>query len=298
MYFKNRAEAGQKLAAALARYKSSRPIVMALPRGGVPVAAEVAEALGAPLGIILVRKIGAPQQPELAVGAVVDGQNPVIVRNPDVLAWTHTSEAQFQQICKQELAEIERRRKVFLGNRAPLNLEGRVTIVIDDGIATGATMRVALEAMRKHNPKKLVLAVPVASQHALRELRALSDEIVSLTDLGTAGAVGMFYDDFEQLSDSDVTHVLDRLSAPRAAHAQEISSELIRIIAGDIDASSISEILRLKPSIVEIEDAAHWARGDGDIPGKQRHMLRGNAAAIYDILMADEDEPESGRVPS
>jgi predicted phosphoribosyltransferase len=293
MRFKDRADAGEKLAKALARYKSEDPIVMALPRGGVPVAAKVAEALNAPLGIILVRKIGAPSQPELALGAVVDGNEPVIVHNPHVMAWTGTSDDEFQQICKRELAEIERRRDIFLGNRPSLKPEGRVTIVIDDGIATGATTRVALRAMRMHHPKKLVLAAPVAPASAMQDLLELADDVVTLTNLEPMGAVGYFYDDFEQLTDRDVTNILSRFTeAGRSSPQSRIDAAQIRSIAGDIDEAKISEILRLKPNAAEIQEAVRWALGDGDILGKRGHVLDGKAAAIYDILTADEDEEE------
>jgi predicted phosphoribosyltransferase len=201
----------------LSAYKSQNPIVLALPRGGVPVAAEVAEQLAAPLDIILVRKIGAPIQPELALGAVVDGGRPIIVRNPDVIRLTGTTESQFQAICEEELAEIERRRRLFLGSRQPLNPEGRVAIVIDDGIATGATMRAALLATRMRNPKKLVLAVPVAAPSTLEELRPEVDDIVCLASPEHFEAVGYFYTDFRQLTDEDVSEILTRVSAGQTA---------------------------------------------------------------------------------
>jgi predicted phosphoribosyltransferase len=153
MPFRDRTDAGGKLATALLSYRDQHPIILALPRGGVPVAAEVAKALRAPLDLILVRKIGAPVAPELAVGAVVDGGSPTIVRNPEIIRLTDTSEIQFQRICKKELAEIERRRHLFLGNRPPIDPRGRVVIVIDDGIATGATTRAALSAIRTRHPK-------------------------------------------------------------------------------------------------------------------------------------------------
>ncbi len=222
MRFKNRRDAGKMLAAALLRYRDEKPVVMALPRGGVPVAAEVARAFGAPLGVILVRKIGAPSQPELALGAVVDGAKPVVVRNAGLIAKTGTSPEKFDAICKQELAEIERRRPVFLGKHRPLDPSGRVTIVIDDGVATGATMRVALQAMRMHAPLKLVAAVPVAAPDAISEMRELADDAVWLTALEDFSSVGEFYDDFRQLADDDVTDILDRFNEtpPRADAGQ------------------------------------------------------------------------------
>jgi putative phosphoribosyl transferase len=217
MRFRDRSDAGRELASGLLSYKTQRPIVLALPRGGVPVAAEVAAQLGAPLDVILVRKIGAPAQPELALGAVVDGCSPVIVRNPEIIRLARVSEPQFQTICDRELSEIERRRKRFLGTRKPLSPEGRVTIVIDDGIATGATMRAALHATRMHNPKKLILAVPVASAETLEELRNEVDDIVCLECPEHFEAVGYFYADFHQLTDDEVTKILVRFPAEPTA---------------------------------------------------------------------------------
>ena len=167
MTFRNRADAGRKLAAALAAYKDERPVVLALPRGGVPVAAEVAAALDAPLDLVLVRKLGVPIQPELAMGAVVDGTAPIVVRNEDVIRLTGVSEEDMQAVCAEELAEIERRRGRYLGTRARVDIAGRVAIVVDDGIATGATTRAALRALRLRSPKKLILAVPVAPTETL-----------------------------------------------------------------------------------------------------------------------------------
>jgi len=208
MRFRDRVDAGRRLAAALAKYKNLDPLILALPRGGVAVAAEVAEAFQAPLDIILVRKIGAPYQPELALGAIVDGNEPVIVRNPRIIEGTATDENTFRSLCQDELKEIERRRKLYASERGSLELRGRVVIVVDDGIATGATARAALRALRARSPEKLVLAVPVAPRDALQEFREMADDVVCLTDLGLAGAIGFFYDDFRQMTDKDVIDTL------------------------------------------------------------------------------------------
>ena len=210
MPFIDRTDAGQRLAKALARYKAQRPVVLALPRGGVPVAAEVATALDAPLDLILVRKIGVPFQPELAMGAVVDGVKPVIVRNEEVIQLSGVSEADFNAIRDEQLAEIERRRKLYLGDRPHPNVSGRTVIVVDDGIATGATTRAALHAIRMRKPSKLVLAVPVAPTDTLKELRDEADDIVCLEDYEEFGAIGLFYSDFRQVSDTEVIAILAR----------------------------------------------------------------------------------------
>ena len=208
MPFLNRSEAGRKLAGALAQYKNQGAIVLALPRGGVPVAKEVAAALAASLDLILVRKIGVPVQSELAMGAVVDGPDPLTVRNEDVIRLAGVTETEFEAVRDRELAEIRRRRAEYIGKRAHPELAGRVVIVVDDGIATGATTRAALRAVRKRNPAKLVLAVPVAPTSSLSELSDEADEIVCLEDHEVFGAIGFFYSDFGQVSDQEVKEIL------------------------------------------------------------------------------------------
>ena len=192
MSFKDRIEAGRKLATALAAYRNQHPVVLALPRGGVPVAAEVASALKAPLDLILVRKIGVPTQPELAMGAVVDGGEPIIVRNEDVIGLAGISESDFKVACDSELAEIERRRQRYLGTRPRAEVTARTAIVIDDGVATGATTRAALQATRRRKPKRLVLAVPVAPTDTLSALRSDADDVVCLEDHEFFGAIGFY----------------------------------------------------------------------------------------------------------
>lgn len=216
MSFSDRTDAGRQLAQALARFKGKSVYVYALPRGGVPVAAEIAAALDAPLDLLLVRKIGAPVQPELAIGAVVDGGAPIVVRNEEVIQATGTREDEFQAICKRELAEIERRRRKYLQGRPALDPEGRIAIVVDDGIATGATMRAALQATRKRKPRLLVLAVPVAAADSLDALREEVDEVVCLEVPRYFGALGAFYEDFRQLSDDDVIDALAHFPARKA----------------------------------------------------------------------------------
>ena len=213
MRFKNRSEAGRRLAEALADYKDQRAVVLALPRGGVPVAAEVAAALDAPLDLILVRKIGVPMQPELAMGAVVDGAAPLVVRNEDVIQLAGVNESEFKAVCDGELAEIERRRRYYLGHRDRIDVNGRVAIVIDDGIATGATTRAALRATRMRGPKKLVLAVPVAPSDTVAAMREEADDVVCLEDHEFFGAIGFYYADFRQITDQEVIETLARFPA-------------------------------------------------------------------------------------
>ncbi len=214
MSFQNRTDAGRRLAKALQGYRQQQPVVLALPRGGVPVAAEVSAALGAPLDLVIARKIGVPDQPELAMGAVAEGAEPAIVRNEDVIVLAGISNAEFNAVCKRERLEIERRRRLYVGDRAPVEVEGRTAIVIDDGIATGATMRAAVLAVRTHKPKKVVLAVPVAPTSTIEELRRDVDDVVCLESHEVFGAIGFFYRDFRQVSDEEV---IDLLARSRAA---------------------------------------------------------------------------------
>jgi putative phosphoribosyl transferase len=213
MSFENRLDAGRRLAHALASYKGQHPVILALPRGGVPVAAEVAAALEAPLDLILVRKIGVPVQPELAMGAVVDGGAPIVVRNEDVIRLSGVDESEFEAICDSELAEIERRRRRYLGDRPPIDVAGRVAIIIDDGVATGATTRAALRATRMRKPSRLVLAVPVAPTSTLAEMREEADEVVCLEDYEFFGAIGFYYADFRQTADQEVIDAMARFPA-------------------------------------------------------------------------------------
>lgn len=208
MLFRDRQDAGRQLAAALEGYRGRDCVVLALPRGGVPVAAEVAQALDAPLDLLLVRKIGAPQQPELAIGAVIDGGTPIIVRDENMIRLTGASSAQFEALCAREMAEIERRRRHYLGGRPPESLRGRIAIVIDDGLATGNTMHAALRGARQRQPRELVMAVPVAPPDSLRNFQGEADRIVCLATPDPFGAVGYFYDDFDQVSDDEVIQLM------------------------------------------------------------------------------------------
>lgn len=214
MPFKNRSDAGRKLAARLAHYKGQPIVLLALPRGGVPVAAEVAVALGAPIDLVLVRKIGVPAQPELAMGAIVDGDPPITVRNEDVVQFAGVDESTFQAVRDRESAEIERRRRLYLGDRDRLSVKDKIAIVIDDGIATGATTRAALRAIRMRQPKKLILAVPVGPFDTIEALREEADEVLCLEIYADFGAIGYFYDDFRQTTDQEVIDILARFSGP------------------------------------------------------------------------------------
>lgn len=211
--FANRAEAGRALAEALKKKALPDPVVLALPRGGVPVAAEIARALNAPLDLVLVRKIGVPYQPELAAGAVVDGAEPEVVLNDDVCAMAGLSREDIDAQAEVELKEIARRAKLYLGDRPRAPIKGRTAIIVDDGIATGASMRAVIHAVRRREPKALILAVPVAPPETLESLQADADEVVCLEAPYPFYAIGLYYRDFHQVPDDEVVRILAELPA-------------------------------------------------------------------------------------
>jgi putative phosphoribosyl transferase len=223
--FRDRTDAGEKLAIRLQHLKQERPVVIALPRGGVPVAFEVAKALEAPLDIILIRKIGAPGQPELAVGAVTDGDRAEVVINKDIAQATGASADYIERQKEAELKRIEERRaRYFTGIPRP-DIEGRTVIVIDDGIATGATMRVAVKAFARRGAKRLVVAVPVAPPDTVESLRQEVDEVVCLDVPEFFHAVGAFYRDFTQTKDEDVIDLLERAAVFHRPHSRLSGSD-------------------------------------------------------------------------
>ncbi len=213
MMLSDRRDAGRQLAKRLLLRNYENPVVLALPRGGVPVGYEIALALAAPLDLILVRKIGAPQQEELAVGAIADGDQPEWVTDPQRIQDLGITEVYFDQAKATALREIERRRRAYCGDRSPADVAGRTAIVVDDGIATGSTMRAALLAVRRRKPAKLVLVVPVAPDDTLRRLCHDVDEVVCLETPADFYAVGQFYEDFSQLRDEEVTALLTQAHA-------------------------------------------------------------------------------------
>jgi putative phosphoribosyl transferase len=216
--FADRTSAGVRLAGAVSALvrehpEIADPVLLALPRGGVPVAIEIARALRAPLDLVMVRKIGVPWHPELAAAAVVDGDEPELVVNADVVAMARMSEAQLEAAERRELAEIDRRRSLYLGGRAPAAVEGRDAIVVDDGVATGATTRAALRGVRRKGPRSLTLAVPVAPRETVEKLAAEVDHLICLATPSPFSAIGNHYANFTQVSDDEVIAMLREAEA-------------------------------------------------------------------------------------
>jgi len=211
--FADRVDAGQRLGARLREFieqecAGDEAVVLALPRGGVPVAYEVSKALGSPLDVFVVRKLGAPQQPELAMGAIASGGVRVI--NDEVVRALRITPEQLADTAERETRELERREHAYRGDRAPLDVKGKCVLLVDDGVATGYTMRAAVAALRQREPKKIIIAAPVAAQDTCEELKRHADAVVCLTTPYDFAAVGQWYRYFDQTSDEEVRILLER----------------------------------------------------------------------------------------
>lgn len=206
--FNDRKQAGEELAEMLAGMQIEDPVVLALPRGGVPVAREIARRLSAPLDLISVRKIGAPSQPELAIGAVVDGDPPIIVMNDELVSAIGFDQTELDAITDIKVSELQKRRRLYMGGRQPLPLKDRSAIVVDDGIATGASLEAALAGLKHRQPVRIILAVPVAPVSTLRKFQMLVDDVVCLETPEPFHAVGLHYRMFQQVSDQEVISTL------------------------------------------------------------------------------------------
>jgi len=209
--FEDRRHAGSELAARLSQYKGRDDVlVLALPRGGVPVASEVARALHAPLDIFLVRKLGVPGHRELAMGAIASGG--IRVLNDDVVQWYGIPGVVIDEVAREEQAELERRERAYRHGRPPVNVRGRTVLLVDDGLATGSTMKAAVKAMRSHEPATVVVAVPVGAPDTCRELASIADEVVCVRMPEPFAAVGQWYHDFSQTTDEEVSALLHEAS--------------------------------------------------------------------------------------
>lgn len=224
MRFADRRDAGQRLAAELKARALPDPVVLALPRGGVPVGYEVAAALKAPLDVLLVRKLGAPGYEEFGIGAVVDGVQPQLVLNAEAIEALQISPAYIEAERDRQLAEIERRRRLYSGSTPAESVQGRTAIVVDDGVATGGTLLAALYALKRASPRHIVLAVPVAPPDTLQKLAVQVDEVVCLAAPVDFRAVGAYYDNFDQTSDEEVIALLRNQRARMLAERHDVRS--------------------------------------------------------------------------
>jgi putative phosphoribosyl transferase len=203
--FRNRQDAGQKLASELSKLNLHKPIVLALPRGGVPVAIEISRALKAPIDLVIVRKVGAPGNPELAIAAIVDGNPPDVVLNREIIEAYGLDDAELRALIDRERPELARRKMVYRGGRRqPASIGGKTVIVVDDGVATGTTMKAVVRALKRRSPREIIVAVPVAPPDSAAELAREADRIVCLSQPARFQVLGYYYRDFPQLSDDDV----------------------------------------------------------------------------------------------
>ncbi|QNE76366.1 phosphoribosyltransferase [Streptomyces finlayi] len=288
MLFTDRTTAGLQLAEALRHLAKERPVVLGLPRGGVPVAFEVARALGAPLDVIVVRKLGVPYRPELGFGAI--GEDGVKVINEEIVRRAGVSEQEAASVERAEQAELTRRARAFRAGRPRVPLEGRTVILVDDGIATGATAEAACEVVREHGAARVVLAVPVAPPSAVERLRARADDVVCLSAPALFSAVGEWYRDFSQTPDEEVVALL-----ARAAHRGTAPDRPVRTTEAEVTADGLT----LPGELALPEDAGAvvvFAHGSGS----SRHSPRNRAVAdglnraglgtlLFDLLVPEEE---------
>lgn len=217
--FHDRQEAGRELAGELARLGLADPVVLALPRGGAPVAAEIARTLNAPLDLVIVRKVGAPDNSELAVAAIVDGSPPDIVLNREIIEAYGLDDSELRLLINRERPELERRRLAYRHGRQAKSISGKTAILVDDGAATGTTMKVAIRALRRRSPREIVVALPVAPPDTIVELAREADRVVCLRQPARFRALGFHYQHFPQLTDDQV------IAAIRNAGQQEVAAD-------------------------------------------------------------------------
>lgn len=281
--FQDRRDAGRRLAERIEHLREDDPVVVGLPRGGVPVAFEVARALHATLDVIVVRKLGVPSQPELGFGAI--GEDDVRVLNDDVVRLAGISEADIAAVEARERQEIERRARRYRGGRSMVPLAGRTVIVVDDGIATGGTARAAVEVARAHGARRIVLAVPVAARDSVDELASVADEVVALETPTPFYAVGQWYREFSATSDDEVVSLLETATAETAG----VLDEEVEIVASGV---------RLAGHLTVPADALGlviFAHGSGSSRHSPRNQLvaawlidAGLATLLFDLLTPDE----------
>ncbi|ESY91825.1 phosphoribosyltransferase [Mesorhizobium sp. LNHC209A00] len=207
--FSDREDAGVKLGLELSRLQLHRPVVLALPRGGVPVAVEVAKALNAPLDLLIVRKVSAPGNPELAVAAIVDGDPGEVVLNREIVETYGLNDDALRVLIANERPELERRRVAYRGKNKAMSIAGRIAIIVDDGAATGTTMKIAIRALKRRSPREIVVAVPVSPQETVAALEQEADRVVCLSQPGQFRALSHHYLRFPRLSDNDVVYAMD-----------------------------------------------------------------------------------------
>lgn len=270
--FRDRMEAGHELAGELEKLGLADPVVLALPRGGVPVAAEIARVLKAPLDLVIVRKVGAPGNPELAVAAIVDGEPPDIVLNREIIEAYGLEDVELRTLVSRERPELERRRLAYRAGRRPISVTDKTVLLVDDGAATGTTMKVAIRALKRRSPREIIVAVPVAPPETIAELAQEADRIVCLSQPGRFRALSHHYLHFPQLADEDVASALEasKVRGCLPAGATEPCPEGFPVL-GSFGASCRVEICDEGNGAGKTGNAARICRADGSAAWARRN---------------------------
>jgi len=291
MRFHDRQHAGRELAQCLVDFREKSPIVLGLPRGGVPVAYEVAQALHAPLDVWVVRKLGAPMQPELGMGAVAEGGEVFV--DAHIVREVGASEAELQEVIARKTTEVEERSRRFRRGRAGPDLADKTVLLVDDGIATGGTARAALRAIRRHKPRRVVLAVPVGSTETLEALAAEADEIVCLSPQPRLFAIALWYDDFQPVEDEDVVALLDKARG----HAEEREPLVERAVRIQAARAELEGELTLPAGAKGVVLFAHGSGSSRTSP-RNRFVAgvlqrAGLGTLLFDLLTAEEEQVDA-----
>ena len=287
--FENRSQAGQLLAAKISELKLQNPLVIALPRGGVPVAYEIASLLQCPLDVMMTKKIGAPGNAEYAIGAV--GEDGTSAYNKEAIAALKIEKSVLRKLSEQKALEIREQIKKFRGNRRPETIAGKDVIVVDDGLATGATMIVALRILRKNHPGRLIVALPVAPAESLEKLREEADEVICLMSPKNFLAVGLWYDEFDQVPDEEVIRLLEETRTASVIQEMEVPIEDDKVsLTGDLNLVANGKGLII------------FAHGSGSSRHSPRNRIvaeallrHGIATLLFDLLTREEDANPQAR---
>ena len=288
--FRDRRDAGRRLAALLARFRTERPVVVGMPRGGIPVAAEVSRALDAPLDVVVVRKVGAPQNPEFAIGAAAEGGGRILSER--TARELGLSEADMRALLARAEEEVSQRARRYRAGREPLSVTGRTVILVDDGLATGRSAAAALQSLRNRGASRIVLAVPVAVPASVEALRELADEIVCVETPEDMWAVGLWYEDFEPTSDDEVTSLLAELQAPQPNEPEAAPSSL-ELEINPAPGLALAGELTLPATAAGIILFAHGS-GSSRLSPRNRAVARelnaaGFATLLFDLLTEREE---------
>ncbi len=288
LVFDDRADAGRRLAVLLAGFAAARPVVLGLPRGGVPVAAQVARVLRAPLDVILVRKLGVPYQPELAFGAI--GEGGVRVTNEEVRHVAGVRDFDLAAAEARERGTLERMARVFRGGRPPIPLQGRTVVLVDDGIATGATARAACTVARAHGAARIVLAAPVIPSQTLGSLRDVADDLVCVESPDPFFAIGQWYADFSQTSDAEVVRLLEESGHVAPSHGDVGEAVVIPLPSGASLSGELAVPIRAEGIVVFAHGSGSTRSSPRNRRVAQRLRSTGMGTLLFDLLSPDEGE--------